>query len=204
MAIEHSILAVLSFWPSTGYDIKAEFEHKVAGLYWGMSYGSIYPKLRKLEEEGLIYTVEEEEGGRKKKQYELTPKGWKEFEKWLSVPPVYPVIKDELLMKISTWHEDMDDEILIDHLLKRKEVTEDLLEFVKDWPTNGTSYISDYGMLSIRYGEIRLEAELKWVEESIKALKTKHLPNGQDPNNNTEKLLARRRAAIHEKGENDE
>ncbi|WP_413367799.1 helix-turn-helix transcriptional regulator [Lysinibacillus sp. 3P01SB] len=201
MSIEHSILAILSFWPSTGYNIKAEFEHKAAGLYWGMSYGSIYPKLKKLEEEGLIYPIEEEEEGRKKKQYELTPKGWKEFEKWLTLPPAYPVVKDELLMKMSTWHADMDDEVLIDHLLKRKAVTEDLLGFVKNWPTNGTSYISDYGMLSIRYGELRLEAELKWIEESIHILEEKQLPNGQDPNGNTDKLLARRRAAIQSEEE---
>lgn len=201
MSIEHSILAILSFWPSTGYNIKAEFEHKAAGLYWGMSYGSIYPKLKKLEEEGLIYPIEEEEEGRKKKQYELTPEGWKEFEKWLTLPPAYPVVKDELLMKMSTWHADMDDEILIDHLLKRKAVTEDLLGFVKNWPTNGTSYISDYGMLSIRYGELRLEAELKWIEDSIHILEEKQLPNGQDPNGNTDKLLARRRAAIQSEEE---
>lgn len=201
MSIEHSILAILSFWPSTGYNIKAEFEHKAAGLYWGMSYGSIYPKLKKLEEEGLIYPIEEEEEGRKKKQYELTPKGWKEFEKWLTLPPAYPVVKDELLMKMSTWHADMDDEFLINHLLKRKAVTEDLLGFVKNWPTNGTSYISDYGMLSIRYGELRLEAELKWIEESIHILEEKQLPNGQDPNGNTDKLIARRRAAIQSEEE---
>lgn len=201
MSIEHSILAILSFWPSTGYNIKAEFEHKAAGLYWGMSYGSIYPKLKKLEEEGLVYPIEEEEEGRKKKQYELTPKGWKEFEKWLTLPPAYPVVKDELLMKMSTWHADMDDEVLINHLLKRKAVTEDLLGFVKNWPTNGTSYISDYGMLSIRYGELRLEAELKWIEESIHILEEKQLPNGQDPNGNTDKLIARRRAAIQSEEE---
>ncbi|KGR82050.1 PadR family transcriptional regulator [Lysinibacillus odysseyi] len=203
MSIEHSILAILSYWPSTGYDIKAEFEHKAAGLYWGMSYGSIYPKLKKLEEQGYIYTINEEETGRRKKQYELTPKGWRELEKWLTLTPAYPVVRDELLMKMSTWHEDMDAQVLIDHLLKRKETTGDLLEFVKNWPTNGTSYISDYGMLAIRYGETRLEAELNWIEESIQALQKNQLPQGQDPQDMTKKLLARRRAAVQQEGVND-
>lgn len=54
LAIEHSILAILSFYPSTGYDIKSEFEHKAAGLYWGMSYGSIYPKLKSLKKRVLF------------------------------------------------------------------------------------------------------------------------------------------------------
>ncbi len=198
LSVEHTLLAILSFWPSTGYDIKAEFEHKAAGLYWGMSYGSIYPKLKKLEEEGYIYPIEQEEEGRKKKLYELTPKGWEEFENWLKAPPAYPVIKDELLMKMSTWHEDMDYSILIGHLQKRKAETEDILNFVKEWPTNGYSCISKLGMLSIRYAEIRLEAELKWIEETMKAIENHDLPEGQDPNGNVEKLLARRRKAMND------
>ncbi|MGE1165141.1 PadR family transcriptional regulator [Peribacillus simplex] len=198
LAIEHSILAILSFYPSTGYDIKSEFEHKAAGLYWGMSYGSIYPKLKKFEEEGFIYPIEQDEEGRKKKLYELTPKGWEEFEDWLRLPPSYPNIRDELLMKMSTWHEDIESSILISHLLKRKETTEDLLEFVKGWPQNGVSYISNFGMLAIRQTEIQLEAELIWIEESINALEKNQLPKGQDPNGNTEKLLERRRKAIQE------
>ncbi|MEK3855322.1 PadR family transcriptional regulator [Cytobacillus sp. FSL H8-0458] len=196
MSIEHTILAVLSFWPSTGYNIKSEFEHKAAGLYWGMSYGSIYPKLKKLEEEGFIYAIEQEDEGRKKKMYELTSKGWKEFENWLKAPPSFPVIKDELLMKISTWHEDMDIEVLISHLLKRKEEASDILKFVKEWPRNGYSYVSKHGTLSIRYAEMKLETEIKWIEESIETLQKDNLPDGQDPHGNTEKLLNRRRMAI--------
>ncbi|WP_342026054.1 helix-turn-helix transcriptional regulator [Cytobacillus pseudoceanisediminis] len=196
MSIEHTILAVLSFWPSTGYNIKSEFEHKAAGLYWGMSYGSIYPKLKKLEEEGFIYAIEQEDEGRKKKMYELTAKGWKEFENWLKIPPSFPIIKDELLMKMSTWHEDMDNEVLISHLLKRKEETSDILKFVQEWPRNGYSYVSKLGCLSIRYAEMKLETEIKWIEESIEALQNNNLPDGQDPHGNTEKLLNRRRRAI--------
>lgn len=87
-----------------------------------------------------------------------------------SASPSYPNIRDELLMKMSTWHEDIESSILISHLLKRKETTEDLLEFVKGWPQNGVSYISNFGMLAIRQTEIQLEAELMWIEESINAL----------------------------------
>lgn len=203
MSVEHTLLAVLSFWPSSGYAIKAEFEHKAAGLFWGMSYGSIYPKLKKLENEGLIFTMEKEEDGRKKKLYELTPKGWQEFENWLSMPAAYPVIKDELLMKMATWHDDMDVGILIKHLQKRKEETEDILSFVKEWPTNGISYINKTGMLAIKYAQVRLEAELNWIEDSLEALANDALPQEQDPNKNTEKLLVRRRKAINELKENN-
>jgi PadR family transcriptional regulator, regulatory protein AphA len=168
-----------------------------------MSYGSIYPKLKKLEEEGFVFSMEQEENGRNKKLYELTEKGWQEFEKWLCAPPAYPAVKDELFMKMSTWHSDMDTGQLISHLEKRKRESEDILYFVKEWPRNGISFVSDIGVLSIRYAEMRLETELKWIEESISILKGGKLPEGQDPNGAEEKILARRRKALGLKSEDE-
>jgi hypothetical protein len=43
---------------------------------------------------------------------------------------------------------------------------------------------------------MKLETEIKWIEESIEALQNNNLPDGQDPHGNTEKLLNRRRRAI--------
>lgn len=65
MSIEHSILAVISFTPATGYDIKSEFETKASSLFWGMSYGSIYPKLKNLEENGYSLFQKNMAAGRK-------------------------------------------------------------------------------------------------------------------------------------------
>lgn len=103
MVIEHSILGVIASRPCTGYDIKTEFEHEGAGMVWGVSFGSVYPKLKNLEEKGLIPTYRTETKGRQKKIFELTPKGWEALHKWLGESPSYPIIKDELLLKLSMW-----------------------------------------------------------------------------------------------------
>lgn len=198
MSIEHSILAILSFWPSSGYDIKSEFEHEAAGLFWGASYGSIYPKLKKLEENGLIYPLEEEEEGRKKKLYELTKQGWLELENWLSMTPSYPIVKDELFMKMAAWHQDMDVNLLIQHLQARKKETEHLLDFVTRWPKNGISFIDQIGMLSIEYAQMKLEAELKWIELTVEKLKTGNLPPAQDPEGIVKQLRMRRQKALNQ------
>ena len=92
----------------------------------------------------------------------------------------------------------MDVEILISHLSKRKEETEDILKFVKEWPQNGYSYISKLGKFAIRYAEIRLKSELKWIEESVEILKSNNLPEGQDPHGDTHKQRMRRRNAVRE------
>ncbi|OCA85613.1 hypothetical protein A8F94_12085 [Bacillus sp. FJAT-27225] len=196
MSIEHSILAVISFKPSSGYDIKAEFEHKGAGLYWGMSYGSIYPKLKKLEEHGLIVASEANSAGRKKTLYELTGEGWRELEKWLAEPPEYPVIKDELFMKIAAWHEEMDSDVLIAHLKARKAKSKELLDFVIKWPENNQSFVSGIGKLGILYVKTKLEAEIKWIDDTIAALEQKDIPEAQDPSSLGAGIKKRRRNAL--------
>jgi PadR family transcriptional regulator, regulatory protein AphA len=198
MSIEHSILAVISFRPSTGYDIKAEFEHKAAGLYWGMSYGSLYPKLKKLEEQGYIITIESEAEGRKKRLYELTGKGWTELESWLAKKPEPPSIKDELFIKMAAWHNEMDLKVLAGHLKTRAIESKEILSYIRDWKQNNTSYINSVGMLAIRYAELKLEAELQWIKESLTCLENDGLPEGQDPNKLGEKQMERRKAALKE------
>ncbi|MDZ5470589.1 PadR family transcriptional regulator [Bacillus sp. 31A1R] len=198
MSIEHSILAVLSFGPSSGYDIKSEFEHEASGLFWGASYGSIYPKLKKLEETGYIFALEEEDEGRKKKLYELTKKGWLELEQWLGETPSYPIIKDELFMKMGSWHRDMDLKILVNHLLERKKQSEHLLRFVTEWPKNGVSYIDQVGMLAIQYAKMRLETELLWIDRTIEMIQSGDLPKAQDTRGNAEKMITRRRKTLQE------
>ena len=196
MSIEHSILAVISYRASSGYDIKSEFEHKAAGLYWGLSYGSLYPKLKKLEEEGYITTLEEDKDGRKKKLYDLTGKGWRELESWLAQTPVPPVIKDELFMKMAAWHKEMDSATLCGHLKARESESQELLSYIKHWKQNKTSFINSVGMLAIRYAELKLEAELQWITESLEAIQGNEMPVGQDPFKLEEKQLERRKIAI--------
>lgn len=196
MSIEHSILAVISFRPSTGYDIKAEFEHKAAGLYWGMSYGSLYPKLKKLEEQGYIFTIESEAEGRKKKLYELTGKGWTELESWLARKPEPPSLKDELFIKMAAWHNEMDLMVLAGHLKTRAIESKEILSYIREWKQNNTSYINSVGMLAMRYAELKLEAELQWIKESLASLENDGLPEGQDPKKLGEKQLKRRKAAL--------
>lgn len=204
MSMDHTILAVLSFRPSSGYDIKAEFEHKAASLYWGMSYGSIYPKLKKLENEGYIYLLESDSTGRKKSLFELTAKGWEELEGWLASPPAYPVTRDELFMRIAAWHDGMDPKTLIGHLQKRKTESSDLLQFIKEWPINGTSYINGIGMLAIKYSETILEAEIKWVDETVRLLTEHKLPASQDPNGLGAKIKYRRKKALQLETEDED
>jgi PadR family transcriptional regulator AphA len=201
MSIDHAILGVISRYPCSGYDIKTEFEHEGAGAIWGISFGSIYPRLKKLQEEELIRTYDAEDGGRKKTVYELTGKGWKELSAWLTQPAEYPVVRDELLLKLSFWSANSGKEnrsTLIDHLTLRRIETTHKLNYFKEWPENGHSSISEYNMLVIDYVTSQLEAELKWIDSSIQQLEGPPLPFVQDPNELISKQQERRQQALKE------
>ncbi len=52
---------------------------------YDLSYGTLYPALHKMEEEGLLFREDQVEGGRVRKYYEATDKGERELERVKSI-----------------------------------------------------------------------------------------------------------------------
>jgi DNA-binding PadR family transcriptional regulator len=83
--LNYIILGMLYQGQLTGYDLKKCIENGV-GVFYKASYGSIYPTLRKLAQNGLVTIVPQEQGARQKKLYESTPEGQQAFLAWLGEP----------------------------------------------------------------------------------------------------------------------
>lgn len=201
MSVKHILLGVLSWAPNSGYGIKSEVEYKGRELGWGrVSFGSIYPQLKKLQQEGLIQTVESEEEGRRTKIYDLTAKGWQELSDWLEQPPEPAELRDELFMKISFWEtgKSEDRETLIDHLELRRKEAIDMLSFFDDWMSNGYSAIGEIGGLGMDYEKDRLKLDIEWFERIIEELKKPASDPRQDPRGLFEKAAIRKRQACRE------
>ena len=49
----HAILGFLTWGPMSGYEIRKRVEESI-GNFWSVSFGQIYPELRRLEAEGLF------------------------------------------------------------------------------------------------------------------------------------------------------
>ncbi|MDP8024004.1 MAG: PadR family transcriptional regulator [Nitrososphaeria archaeon] len=71
--LEFYILSLLSTYPAKGIELIETIRKKTNGM-WSPSPGSIYPLLRKLESEGLIYSVSSDN------RYVVTEKGKQKLE----------------------------------------------------------------------------------------------------------------------------
>lgn len=69
------VLLLLAQGPRTGYEIMKEIRRLLASAGLTASPGTVYPVLRRLEEEGYLEAREEPHGGRQRKVYRITEKG---------------------------------------------------------------------------------------------------------------------------------
>ena len=86
MDVKSILLGFLMFSPMTGYDLKKFFNISFS-FFSGLSYGSIYPSLKKMQEEDLV-TVQTEiqDGLPNRKVYTITAKGREVFLNTLKSP----------------------------------------------------------------------------------------------------------------------
>lgn len=183
MSIEHIVLGLIGLNPCSGYDMKMEFEQGGVGMLSTLSFGSIYPYLKRLEQEGLITPLQADDEGRRKKVYDLTPQGWQELSKWLGQQPAYPIpMRDDLLLKMLFWGAaGQDRETLINHLQTRRDESNELLSYIHNWRSNGKSFVDEYTEMVLSYIYSRLEAEQNWVDKTIEQLQEEPRPPVQDP-----------------------
>ena len=86
MDVRSMLLGFLMYGNMTGYDLKKFFSLSFS-FFSGLSYGSIYPALKKMEKEGLIsMQVEIQDGAPNRKVYSITEAGRAAFSASLKAP----------------------------------------------------------------------------------------------------------------------
>ena len=79
--VEMAILGLLQEAPLHGYELRKQLRARLCGRRW-VSYGSLYPTLRRLTTEGFI--VEEPAGPRSRRVYRITEAGKARFARLIS------------------------------------------------------------------------------------------------------------------------
>jgi len=100
MDVQSVLLGFLMRQSMTGYDLKKAFSISFS-FFSGLSYGSIYPALKKMEKLGLISKrTEIQDGAPNRKIYSITEAGRKAFLESLRSPFVFEQPKSAFLMRL--------------------------------------------------------------------------------------------------------
>ncbi len=98
---QYAILGLLTTGYHTGYAMKQMIDGSL-NHFWKISYGQIYPTLKRLVEQGFAEVkLSSQEGKPDKKEYFITPTGEETLRNWLQQPiQELPIEKNDLLLKL--------------------------------------------------------------------------------------------------------
>ncbi len=118
--IEMMLLGFLMDGEKTGYEIKKYMENST-DYFFNTGFSSIYPKFKKLENQGVVRVSQTIKNGKLKKIYALTDHGRRAFLDWLARKPAISRIRDEALLKV----------FFFDHL-NREAIDHQLQDYAQD------------------------------------------------------------------------
>lgn len=170
----YAVLGMLGLGLETGYAMKKHVEGELSH-FWQESYGQIYPVLRQLAAEGLVRRRSTPaRPGPRRNAYELTPAGQAALRSWLAEPPESAPPRMELLLKL--WFGDAADPgVCARHVHAHRETClADLELFDAIEPGIEAAAASRrrvaFGLLTLRYGRLLREAEVRWCDETLARL----------------------------------
>ncbi|MDF2654284.1 MAG: putative transcriptional regulator [Bacillota bacterium] len=175
MSIQYAILGLLSWKPSTGYDLKKIFEDSPY-LYWSGNNNQIYKSLLQLQKDDLISgeTIHQD-GAPSKKVYSLTKKGLIALKTWILSGTEAPEVKKPFLIQMA-WSDLLSNEEL-EQLLSDYEKTievqltlqKEKYDREKDWPNRSQRETFLWNMVAVNLMST-FQNELDWVRKVRKQL----------------------------------
>lgn len=98
--VSYVILGLLFLRPGSGYDVKQIADHSTRH-FWAISFGQIYPELKRLTETGLVEVEETPTGSRQRNLYRITAAGREALSTWVADTTRGPYeVRDEMLLKL--------------------------------------------------------------------------------------------------------
>jgi DNA-binding PadR family transcriptional regulator len=169
------LLGLLTIEPMSGYDLGLAIRASI-GHFWNESYGQIYPNLKKLASAGLVTAKTERQKGKPDRQvYSITPKGRMRLEKWLAVEPQPEVPRNELLLKLFFGTQASPQTLIgyVEQMAKRETaILQELRRLEREEIVSLERYPdAPYWKIAARFGQLELEAHLRWAQETQAALR---------------------------------
>ena len=166
----YALLGLIYQQPLSGYDVKKIFASTpMAGF--SDSPGAIYPALRKLEQLGFVRSEVEHMGGlRRRRAFEITPKGVAALKAWQSKPIVEEDMVHsvaELMLRFAFMDETLGAERSLEFLREFAEKLASYIPTLREYRDAHAKVMSTSGLLALESGIQEYEARLEWAKSSI-------------------------------------
>jgi DNA-binding PadR family transcriptional regulator len=163
--IELAILGLLKERPMHGYQLNRELSEQLGGLS-RVSYGSLYPSLRRLERQGAIVS-QAGTGARRKTVYAITDEGERLFLELLQEPPQEGQTEDARFRVRLAFFRYLPPETRVRLLERRRNGLEGRLAEIKSHLRDaGTA--DDYQRALMDHARAATEADIAWLTELIR------------------------------------
>jgi len=170
LTVELPILGLLKDRPMHGYELRQALE-KVVGHFWSVSWGSLYPMLKKLEERDHLSSITEtQEKGPDRIVYQITSAGEKRLVELLTTSDPSPELagRNDFHVKVAFFHllsRSQRLQILDTHKSRLQEKLDALLAEKK----RVGQRTNHYRKALLDYAVARLQTDLAWVTSLIQA-----------------------------------
>ncbi|HEX2053691.1 MAG TPA: PadR family transcriptional regulator [Actinomycetota bacterium] len=163
--IDMAILGLLKGRAMHGYELKKELTAQL-GQFWQVSYGSLYPAVRRLEKNGMVERCfPKEDIARRKNIYRITPAGEQLFTRQLCERS--PVLDDARFGVRFAFFRYMTATDRVDLLERRRAY---LLEMAADLKEKLRSYkekIDDYTYRLMEHRVDTTRADIEWIDRLL-------------------------------------
>lgn len=166
--IELAILGLLKERSMHGYQLKKRLAETL-GPFWQVSYGSLYPALKRLQREGAVEMVfPREEVGRRKNVYRLTEPGEEVFARLLAETGHDTGDDNGFRIRLAFFRY-LKPETRIGVLERRRAVLTQRLADLRGRVSSFRERADSYTMSLMRHGMDTTEHDLQWVDDMIRA-----------------------------------
>lgn len=176
--LELAVLGLLKERPMHGYQLSRELTDSLGGL-WRVSYGSLYPTLRRLEHDGGIESqAGDQRGARRKKVYRITEAGERMFLDLLQEAPQDGQTEDARFRIRLAFFRYLPPETRIRLLERRRQALQRRLATIAESVRTGGRTPDDYGAALIEHSRSVTEQDISWLDGLIAAERRKSVTPG--------------------------
>ncbi len=167
--LELAVLGLLKERSMHGYQLSKRLTDTLGG-FWRVSYGSLYPTLKRLERQGAVEQVfDEQEVGRRKNVYRITESGEQLFRELLEEASADATSEDNRFRVRLAFFKYLAPETRIRLLERRRAYLEERLSTIETSLATTRERFDTYTLSMVQHGREATEQDIEWLNGLITA-----------------------------------